>query len=839
MIAADIEPVEAPADTRGRRRIWLIGLICALLGFVATVALIPVTAHVPGSGGAPVTAPAGWEVVDLPTRTELTVENAGGDVTLRLALEAPETFNPTLISALDGFTFDESTGLFSASGPARLTVAGVFGDASWLIEAGSPRELTFQRNGDEQVRGGADLSPVLMPSPLYRLSRTSAYAFSGVSSPVPGQPVSVLLPRGSLQSSGDSISAASLLAPATASALAGWLTFAAAAVLLGLVWLVGRALFHRAEATPAAAVMRAATGLALVTGIGTGLAYVMPAKYAGWIVTALAAAAVVWALATGRLRGVGKDARAGLGPVLWALPATVILFFPVALWGGVYAGQYKTDLFFYGTLSSIAEDHSILAMQTLPEAQQWTAKAGFAIRVLDSIGVSMLTGLTNMTTVTAITVLGIMLALLLGATVVAVGQHLNNGRRGAVIAALALCNPLFVGLFVEDYYSQYWFVALVPAFLLAVHALLNPEHDFGLGRPLALWGVAGTAGFLIAVYPYFFVVVAAGVLLVAVVGPWRRTLWRQVWPVLWRTVLVANASLLTLTGFMSIEAASGTALDNIARNVLLGPFSPVQIAGLLLGVVPYQWRSEGVPVDAAMGWPGEWLWRLASSANSFGRYEIALVALVVAALLVLVAYRQSVRTYITVAAVVVFGLWMLFGAYYILGDRAYPALKGLWTGAAMVPLLFAAIRWRPGKQWWVAGLTAVLALMWVRSGVADRVEWVMDRDSQRFPYSHVQVSDDLDDVARLLRQGSGPVAVAYSAQPLSGSDQDRVVEAHAQILTRDSGRPLLPTMGVTSPDFCTGLPADTGSIVVVGVTEDASLCDRPLAYRSDLLEVFQ
>ena len=434
---------------------------------------------------------------------------------------------------------------------------------------------------------------------------------------------------------------------------------------------------------------------------------------------------------------------------------------------------------------------------------------------------------------------GLMLSLLFGATVVALGQHLNNGRRGALIAGLALFNPVFVALYVEDYYSQYWFVALIPAFLLAVHALLTPESDFGLGRPLALWGAASTAGVLLAVYPYFFVVVAVGVLLVAGVGPWRRNLWPLLWPVLWRTLLVANASLFTLSGFLGVEQASGADLDNIARYVLLGPFSPLQAAGLLLGVVPYQWRSAGVPADASMGWPGEWLWGMASSANSLGPFEIAAVVVVAVALLTLIAYRLSLRTYVSVAVVAVVGLWVLFGAHYLWSGREYPALKGLWTGAAMVPLLFAAIRWRPSKQLWVAGLTAVLALLWVRSAVADRVEWVMDRDSQRFAWSHVQVSDDLDDVGRLLRQQTGPVVVAYSPQPLSGSDQDRVIEAHSQILARDAGRPLAPTLSLTSPDFCATLPEGTSSIVLSGITDESTLCGLPLAYRSDLVEVFQ
>ncbi|HQR78589.1 MAG TPA: hypothetical protein PLT68_00050 [Actinomycetota bacterium] len=788
----------------------------------------------------------------MPTISTLLITKRGGPLILRPRFEQPESFSEDLVIRAEGITYDAAAGAFVAGpGDSELELRGVLGDVTWQVEqASGTRTVSFLRRtrvAPDQVQTFEAPLPetVSQPSPLALLTHTSSFRFHGVQLPQPVVGESVVVEVGPskqiLPTSAAQVSAKQLLPLVLKAVLGGWATLAASLVLLAVSWSVGRGLDPGADASRASQVLRAAFGFALVACVGVSLTYVMPAATASLVVAVLALVVIVNGWLKGRLRNLAEDIRAS-GPLVgWALIPALFMFFPLLFWGATYAGQYKTDLFFYGSLASISEHHSLIQMLSMPEAQQWTPRAGFDYRAIDSVLAAIVSASTPWTTVTALVVVAVALFFLFASASFALAGVLSGAPTAYPIVALALLHPAFVGLFVENYYSQYWFVALIPALVLALHALWRSVPDPRVSPALALWGSAALASAMLAVYPFFFAVIAASLLALALLRrEWRTALRSNLWGLLWRTLLITNVSLVTLGGFMGVESASAVRLDEIARYVLLGPYEPAQAIGLLAGTVPFQWRSLEVPASDAMGWPASWIWSQGSAATTVGAADLLVMLALVVIAAVRVDWRATARSWGSATGLALTLGFVVFGAVYLMLGRPYPSLKAFWTAAALTGLIFAVVRWRGGRRWIVVLALLAASVLWVRSAALDRVFWLMDSKSDPVASANMAMATDLREIEHAIATTPGPVAIVYSAdQPTPESDQDRNIEAHTQILARDFDRQLVPWYGTLDDGFCAQLPAGTATIVVAGVTDRAELCGRSNVSRSTIAEVFQ
>ncbi len=486
-------------------------------------------------------------------------------------------------------------------------------------------------------------------------------------------------------------------------ALVGWLTLLAAAGLLVLAWLLGRSLDPSPDAGAGREAVRAASGAALLFVVLNTTSYWLPVKWAALIIVALAAIAIVarWVRARPRL---GDSAKAGGKLLLLASIPGVVLFFPVLFWGASYAGEYKTDLFEYSSLASIVRDHSLIAMRDLPEAQQsgvLTSGAGFSWRSIDSISASGLS-LLGLSTVAAFGLLAVLLYLIYATSLLGLRAHAGGGRVATGIVVLTLLAPPFTGLLVEDYLSQYYFVAFVPALILALALVLEKgrgQHWSGGYLGLASAAVLAAMG---AVYPYFLAVLVVGVVLAALMGRERLRTTLRVGPAIAvYTLLLLNLALLTVLNFKQTEVYQD-GLNAIARNVLLAGFSPLQLLMLGAGFQPYQWRAGDQPATAAMGFPGRVVWEAAADAATPGTLTVVLLVLLTVATALAIRWRSSARSFAFLATVAAVTVWLGFSVYLLAGDSVYAAFKGFWTTACLLPLIFATARWRdrllPGRS---------------------------------------------------------------------------------------------------------------------------------------------
>jgi hypothetical protein len=831
---------------------WALAAVLLLVLLVLVLGLMPVTYRVTAPGPDPLPLGQEWERLGQPEQTSIEVR-ASGPVAMRApTLTWPEVYNEGLLMEAKGFQFDQAQAAFVSDGPGQLVFAGVHSDAAVTLLPGPGRhEVRFTR----QPRGGPEVASVTveptdsevrveLPSAAAQYARTVALAWAGTVEQPAGVPGMVVEVAGREVAGDGVVSVGALLGAALPALVAGLAVFGAATVLVVAGWLLGCVVDPRGPPTPARGVLRATAGVTAVLVAANGLSYIIPARAA-----ALAMALTVVALLLIRLRlaSVRVRVRESAGPTArllpWVLVPAGVQFFPVLAWGGGYAGEYKTDLYEYATMASIVRDHSLIAMQDLPIAQAsgtLTSGAGFAWRSIDSVGAAVVSAWTGIGTVSAITVLSVAAFLLFGLALMALSAQVSTRRVHRLVVAILLLNPLFVALFIEGYLSQYYFVALVPGFILATDQLISPTVAVeGADRSFLRWALAAIAAFQTAVYPYFFALVLAAAGLVALLRTtWRRAALRNAWPVAWRTLLLTNLALLTVLNY-SETAVYQDSLNAIARNVLLGPFQGAELLALAAGFLPYQWRFWGEAGQPFMGQVGAWVWDAAGRAATAGIGDvIGLVLLVLGAVVLAIACRPW-RSFATSAALATMAVWVAFGLRYVLLDEPYPALKGLWTAAALVPLLLATTAWsgRTGRLPIVgAVLLAVVAALWGRTILADRATWLITRDGSHSMWSHASIQPDLAQMRQAL-QGADRIALVRGPQPLAGSDRDRVGLAMTQVIARDLGVACSGCDGVAVPDKveCAAAPQ---RVVVVGAARRSDYCGLPLMLSTRVIEVY-
>ena len=815
--------------------------LVALALIVVTAAFVPVTLTARDG----VANPELWQSRGEAQDTVIEVVADSGDPThLAVTLDWPQRFDGALITS--GQSPAEDASVTVAPGDT-LVLEGALGDVeiTGLWDSGT---ATAQRDGGDTVALGPG-STVLLPSADQYHTRTTSMLWrsipAGLDDPANAELTASVAGRTVDLSGLDEAPLSKTAGPALQVALVGWATLLAAAGLLVFACLIGRSLDPSPESGPPREALRAAAGAALFFVLVNTAAYWIPVKWAVAVLIPLAAVVVVmrWIRARPSL---GDSATAGGTLLLVASVPGVILFFPVLFWGPSYAGEYKTDLFEYSSLASIVRDHSLIAMRDLAEAQAsgtLTAGAGFMWRSIDSVSASVLS-LTGLTTTAAFGLLAILLYLIYATALLGLRARAGGGKVATSIVAFTLLAPAFTGLLVEDYYSQYYFVAFVPALILALTLVLDAgrtQHWAGGFLGLAAAAVLAAMG---AVYPYFLAVLVIGVVIAALMGRERIRATLRVGPAIAvYTLVLLNLALLTVLNYRETEVYQ-PGLDGIARNVLLAGFSPLQLVMLGAGFQPYQWRASDQPSTAAMGFPGRAIWEQSADAATPGTLTVVVLVLLIVVTLVAVRWRPSLRSFPFLAALAAVGVWLAFSAYLLAGDSIYAAFKGFWTTACLIPLIFATAKWRGRLSVVVLVLVAAASMLWLRVDLADRANWVITRESREVALSHSSLQPELER-AREYMAGATTMGIVRGDQPLVGTDRDRVAFAQLATIARDedvdcvncSGANLGAQLACASTAGATQDAPEV--IVVVGGSGEPQVCGRSLIYDGKTIEVYR
>ena len=798
-----------------------------LASVVAAVALVPVTVVAPVVG-----APAdGWDRLPISAPSTLTIELSGvGAVSIGFPVfEIPEAFDPDH-SVLDPgpFHFDEGTRTLSADSPGRTVIRGVFGDAGLnIVSVSGSAAIVIQRDTDEataiyrfESAGiGSAGGFIEIPSPLIEQVLKSPYAFQ-----VPETPAGARVYIGDRPIDVPSARLGGALLIGAMRAVAGSLVILAGALgVVAVSWLHGRSILALTGSHRSPAAVTAGVGFSALAVLANTLAYFLNTT-ATAIVMLIWAAAVVFIAARKRtLASLVQDWSHGAKSLLLVVPMVAISFFPILEWGGWYAGNFKTDLYEYANLSSFAADHSLIEMRTLPEAQDagvLTAGAGFVWRSIDSVAASLITRVGNISTVAGFTLLGISLTMLFALGVADLANGSTRSRRWVVM--LALMSPLFGSLFVENYLSHFFLIALVPAFIATLRFALQDHR----GRK-ASWilAISSLSAAMIAVYPYFFFVIGLAVLAGALTFRNHRMRAKAILlPVGLVTAALVNLTWMTVARF-SETAVYEQGLDAITRHTLLSGLSPAALVEVAAGTRAYHWRDSGIAL-AGLAQPGQGLAEWARNAVSPSIWWLLVGFVAILGLALATDLRQSFHSIEGRLSWFVVGAWIVFSAVSFLLDRPYIVLKGVWTGAALVPLLVITARWRPRLRRLALTCLAALAVVWATVGIADRVYWILPNPGSEVRLAHIHISavPDLARVNRSLAVGTGAVAVATGNQPLRGYDRDRVLTAHIMTLLRDHDRPCTSCDAIDLDDSLLCVAAKPVEVIIVGLSYADDVC---------------
>lgn len=821
---------------------WALASVAALGLLVLTLAaFVPVTLVASGDLAANSAQVTAWERQPVPTRSTVTITATDGPLQVRPSLSHPEVMNPELVTS--GQKPDE-TAAYRVAPSDPLVIEGLFGDLTVTTLKGTG---TAARELDVQSLTTA--APVTLDSPAQQYSRTTSMLWRSLPTgldPAPANPLRVSVANTDFEVSGSTVVPLSQMAwPAVRTVLSGLALLGGAAVTVLLAWLFGRALDPREDTDVGREFARAALGITLPMLVLNTMAYFLPVKVAAPALTLGIAVFVAVRWWRRPLRDIRESARGGLPILGLSLLAAMVLFFPMLLWGPTYVGEYKTDVFEYATLASIVRDHSMIEIQSLypnGSAGTLTSGAGFSWRSIDSVfasGLSML----GLSTITAIALACVVLFLLFGAGLLVLRAMTGGGRWATLITFLTLLAPAFTGLFVEDYYSQYFLLAFVPALVVTAWLALDGAVD----RPRWYlgylgWCLAGVLAVMVAAYPYFFAVLVVGAAVGVLTSKGRLMAALRMAPVLVAQVLLlVNLALLTVINFAQTQQYQ-EGLNAIARNVLLSGFTVVDKVLLVVGFKPWLWRFGQYPAQDWMGFPGKQLWQVALTTTGSPLPALFVLATMGLVTLVAVRWRDSLRSFAFVASVSMLLVWVLFTAYFVREGGTYAAFKGAWTASVLVPLLFATARWRPRVAPVLTLVMAVVAAFWVRTVVADRTAWVITRSAAATATSHQSAQPDLDDLRALLGDAQ-TVAVIHGGQPLVGSDRDRVIEWQTWVLLRDAG---IECTNCAFGSLETSVACESSAtapvpdlIISVGATGREEICGRSLVYDGQFIEVFE
>lgn len=832
----------------------LLGIIPVL--FIANTLVLPVSIL---KNAQPIEDSKQWAQVPVATSsvTEVTLVSGSPVQMLDLKLPWPEVFNLDLVELNDQPVTTVTEIVLDVNDVLQIT--GMYSDLSVVAQSqGTSSILEFVRFSNRN----------LVSSQNFDLSSTNQYNETKVESPESiwvnqatlvgaitknylsdSEIVKFTLSQRTLDLNEIS-SSSDLFSKGVTVTLLNWLAFFSVFMLVGLFWLIGLFVWNsKPTLSPTDHFLRIVLGFTLF-----GLILNTANFFLTGIHAFLVAVASLVALIYSSLRKTTNpliyfsDLRLKLNDLLRiSIPMSLplfIAFWPVFLFGYRFSGETKTDFSEYATLASFLRDSSMLAMQQSSAAQSagvLTSGAGFSWRSIDS-AVSSAFG----------TVLGnnsfygtILLSMLafglftLGLiSLFSQDSNLVYKKRFFWVGLLATY-PVVSTIFLESYLSQFVFVCLMPAVIVSITYFMRNPSDSG-----GVWTISALIAFLGALYPYFLAIMVLGISisLIANSKQTRMLLRKLVARTYARTALLLNVAILPILFYFETNVFQ-TALNDIARVTLLGPYSNVERLGLLGGVATYEWRHWGEAPSDYLGVIAKNLWTLGDLINKPQALSVLIFLVVAATVVVLMSLIRTSRVakisdenHILVS---VFVVWLGAFVFYATTGSTYVALKILLVAAVAWIVLVSSVVKSISKSTLIIFCTT-LFFTWLPVNMIERSHWVVDPLMSEVSYSHVTTVNQIDSLRKFLSEEEySSVFVAYGEEPLQGSDRDRTLMFNTKTVLRD--------LRIDCPDCIDTLPAKDlrcpsspiNPIIVIGATSLDQRCHLKKVFTSGLVTVFE
>jgi hypothetical protein len=461
-------------------------------------------------------------------------------------------------------------------------------------------------------------------------------------------------------------------------------------------------------------------------------------------------------------------------------------FLPIFYFGTIYAGQYKTDLFENGRLISLLRNHSLFEMQKLPEAMNagvLTSGAGISWRTLDSASAAFLSELFNVRSVGGYLIFAMVGYVSFTSTIFALCRRVDSKFIERLLLMLALTSPFFIGLFIENYYAQYLFVAFAPATVLSIARFFESSNCSAKIDRRKLFFMAASITFSLCLYPYFAVVLYGPLLIYVFFGKGlSKEKFMQFGKFCAYVAGFSNLHLIPILNFKEGLTYSSF-LNELTKYTLLGPFNRGELAQLMAGFQPYQLRNFSYP----SGVPDNWMFDLFVVSNQFLN-NFRVLFFVFAALFVGITLNMFLKknTESTVIKIASISFLVYVIALALLGST-YAEFKAIWTFLALFPMLFSQSIKYFSKKWLLVPLIPS-AIFWSMTTFADQSSWYMNPQSRIVATNHMTAYVDLFEVEKLIENFNREIVFLQGDEPLQGSDRDRVLLQHLLISAEDNGR---------------------------------------------------
>jgi hypothetical protein len=648
----------------------------------------------------------------------------------------------------------------------------------------------------------------------------------------------------------DVTSNVALLSKGTAVAALNWLAFFSVFVLAGFFWLIGVFLWNsKLPNTPADHFLRILLGFTLF-----GLTINTANFFLPGVQATLLAIATILSLAAFKIKRLKSSARylfdlkdrfrEFLRISLTTVVPLLIAFWPIFLFGLRFSGETKTDFSEYATLASFLRDSSMLAMQKSAEAQSsgiLTSGAGFSWRSIDSAISSAFGTALGGNSFFGITALSVLALYLFTIGIIALFNQDSKfiATKNLFWVSLLASYPILLTISVESYLSQFVFICLMPAVIVSITYHLKTPND-----KAGIWALSALLAFLGALYPYFLAITLVGVCISLLVNSkqTRIQLRNLVVQTSLRTALLLNVAVLPIIFYFESNTLH-TALNDIARVTLLGPYSSLERIGLIGGVTTYEWRHWTEVPGEYIGFVTTGLWKIGSLINN--PMVLLFLILLVIALTLGTLYsiirtprvaRISNENHILIS---VFVAWTSAFVFYAATDSTYVALKMVGVViVSFIVLMSSLIKSVPKSKLVLA--CAGLFVIWLPVNILERAHWLIDPLMPEVRYSHVTTVYQIDALRSFLSvKDYGSVSVAYGEEPLQGSDRDRVLIFNTKTVLRDLRIDCLDCEN-TLPIKDVACDADQSTpLVVIGSSSFDKGCNRKEVFSSGLITIFE
>jgi hypothetical protein len=496
----------------------------------------------------------------------------------------------------------------------------------------------------------------------------------------------------------------------------------------------------------------------------------------------------------------------------YALPGIIAGFWPIFIYGKRFLGLYQTDIFEYGTLVTLLRRESLFSLHNTVEALNSgpvTSGAGFVWRSIDSVIACAFAAISwsDAPTGFVLGALSMFAIFCVGIIYLCDFLNLSKGHRNLAVLSVS-CSPLIFALYLEGYFSHYYFVCSAPVFTAVACSVLDKvrKGEWPSLATLEIQCLILVTAFCVAIYPYFFVISCAAVALV-VLFETRRFLaaqWLWILGFCGLIALYSNFQLLTLLGYGATNQYHD-ALDAIARHTLIGSTTTRELLDMVLGLRPYHLRSDfftlELPEFFRLPTFFHYFVLMGSSPSPFIR-GLYLLPFGVAVGILLCRAVVDWRTRVVAAQMLA---WCCFVMWYVVADRPYIYLKSGWTLGALLPF-FLLVTLASGKRWvryLASGSMAVLVMFWFGNDVAAKHKWLLNLEGNAASKTHIGIVPDLQRLEAVARNKSKPVRsvqIAAGAENLRGTDRDRVLFGHARMLFRDFEIPCDNCLGIWIPE---------------------------------------